>query len=81
MSSFKVIVKRILHGEESVKVVGSSAFVVGKVPSDGFMIQVSESFNGSLFIRDSDLAKAIKLRDEKQKLVGVEAQSWREDDA
>jgi len=75
----KIVVKRILHGEESVKAVGSSAFVTGNVPADGFMIHVSEAFQGSIFIRDTDLEKARELRKEKGKLVGVDAESWGED--
>ena len=79
VDALKIVIKRILHGEESVKTVGLSAFVTGKVPADGFMIQVSNSIQGSIFIRDSDLEKARALRKEKGKLVGIDAQSWGED--
>lgn len=75
----KIVIKRILHGEESVKAVGYSAFVTGKVPADGFMIRVGDGNVVSIFIRDSDLEKAIAVREEKGKLVGIDAQSWRED--
>ena len=79
MDTLKIVIKRILHGEESVKAVGSSAFVTDKVPADGFMIQVNEAIQGSIFIRDTDLEKAVELRREKGKLVGIDAQSWGED--
>ncbi|TRO55178.1 hypothetical protein E2P64_07540 [Candidatus Bathyarchaeota archaeon] len=77
----KIGIKRILHGEETVKALESSTFVSGKVPTDGFMITVNPMFQGSIFIRDSDLQKAIDMRKEKGKLVDVDAESWGENNA
>lgn len=76
MDEFKVMIKRILLGEETQKILGSCAVVIDKVPCDGFVIKTSIHSGEPIYIRDSDLELAIKTREEKAKIVAIEAEAW-----
>lgn len=80
MDDFKIMIKRILLGEETQKTLGSCAVVIGEVPCDGFVIKANIPSGESFYIRDSDLELAIKAREEKGKIVAIEAESWKEEE-
>jgi len=74
--SVKIRIQGVKAGDEAVKPVSGSGFVHSEVPVDGFVIRVDAPGSVPLYVTDEDLAKAMRLREEKAKPVPVDALSW-----
>ena len=73
-----VKIKRVLEGESATRPVEIMAFVNAVAPEDGYIVQIAGAMSTPLYIRDSDIEKARKARDGKEKPVTVDAKSWSE---
>lgn len=66
----------MLTGERATRPVSISGFVSGEVPADGFIISYDGPGSVPLFVRDEDIEKAKRVRNEKEKSVSIDAVSW-----
>lgn len=71
----KVKIKRVKEGEESSKMIYPDDFVHSVVPADGFMIYVDQHNPMKLYIRDTDIDKAMNMH-KVDDSVSFEAESW-----
>lgn len=70
------MVKRVLKGDRVSRAITASGFCGWEVPADGFVFSHSGPGNVPIYVRDEDIERAKKEREEKNRMVSVEAQSW-----
>ena len=79
--SIVVKIQRVLKDDKGIKPIAECGRVAATIPADGFIVfadnpGIANPASYSLFVRDSDLQKAIKVRTKKGRSVPIDADSW-----